>query len=129
MLRIAKLSTDLEHEHVYRVTVKPVAGKIQSDNSGLKIMVGYDLLVLLRPAVPAPDVRAVRSGHTLTFTNTGNVSVELVEGRQCSATKAACVDLPAKRLYAGASWSTTLPSEAPAQYVLKSPGRAVHASY
>jgi P pilus assembly chaperone PapD len=129
LLRIAALAQDAGHEHVYRVTVKPVAGAVQANDSGLKIMVGYDVLVLVRPALPAPGVRVVRNGRALTFTNSGNVSVEIVDGRQCAAPRAQCVDLPGKRLYSGASWSVQLPSDGPAEYVVKSPGRAAHGTY
>ena len=67
-------------------------------------------------------VTAVQSGRQLTFKNSGNVSVEIVDGRQCRLPKQ-CSDLPGKRLYPGASWSVDLPADAPAQYTLKSPGR------
>lgn len=128
LLRIGTLSPDVDHEHVYRVTVKPVAGAVQSTTSGLKVMVGYDMLVLVRPTMPQARVNGVRSGRTLTFTNSGNVSVEIINGRQCDATHH-CVDLPAKRLYAGASWSQQLPSDAPAEYMLKSPERTDRGVY
>lgn len=129
LLRIGTLSQDTDREHVYRVTVKPVAGAIQSTNSGLKIMVGYDVLVLVRPVSPAAKVSAVRTGRLLTFTNSGNVSVEIVDGRQCNGGNAQCSDLPGKRLYAGAQWSVKLPFDAPAQYLLKSPGKVDRETY
>lgn len=129
LLRFAALTSDAAHEHVYRVTVKPVAGTVQSKDSGLKVLVGYDVLVLVRPSVSNPDVRAVRNGRTLTFVNGGNVSVEVVNGRQCGMSRAHCVELPGKRLYPGASWSVELPADGPANYVLKSPGRVDHSSY
>lgn len=128
LLRIGALTQDADHEHVYRVTVKPVAGAVQSTGSGLKVMVGYDVLVLVRPTIPRAQVKAVRSGRTLTFTNTGNVSVEIINGRQCDAVHH-CVDLPGKRLYSGASWSLQLPSDAPAEYLVKSPWRAERGIY
>lgn len=129
LLRIAALTQDATHEHVFRITIKPVAGAVQSSDSGLKILVGYDLLVLVRPAVMNPNVTAVRNGRTLTFTNGGNVSVELVNGRQCGASQKHCVELPGKRLYTGGSWSVALPSDGPAEYVLKSPARVDHKLY
>jgi P pilus assembly chaperone PapD len=123
LVRIASLSGSADREHVYRVTVKPVVGSVQSDDSGLKLLVGYDVLVLVRPARPVANVSASRSGRSLTFSNSGNVSVELVNGRQCKSDKAQCTDLPGKRLYPGASWSVELQSDSPAEYTLKSPGR------
>jgi P pilus assembly chaperone PapD len=121
LLRIASISGSADREHVYRVTVKPVVGGIKSDDSGLKIVVGYDVLVLVRPAQPLANVTASRTGRTLSFTNMGNVSVEVIDGRQCSARHEQCTQLPGKRLYPGASWTVDLPTDQPAEYMLKSP--------
>jgi P pilus assembly chaperone PapD len=129
LVRIASLSGDAGREHVYRVTIKPVVGGIQSDDSGLKILVGYDVLVLVRPTLPVANVSAARNGRSLTFSNSGNVSVELVDGRQCDERHVMCTELPGKRLYPGASWTVELPSDLPAEYVLKSPGRTDHRTY
>lgn len=124
LIRIAALSTSPDRERVYRVTVKPVVGAVQSQASGLKVLLGYDVLVLVRPAQPAATVVGVRNGRTLTLRNTGNVSVEMIDGRQCETGSTQCTQLPGKRLYAGASWTVALPSDSPAQYTLRSPGRA-----
>lgn len=129
LLRIAMLSPDPGKEHVYRVTVKPVVGGIKSNDTGLKVVIGYDVLVLVRPAQPNPRVTALRRGRELTFSNSGNVSVEIVDGQQCASAQTKCSQLPGKRLYPGASWTVDLPSDLPAQYVLKSPGRTDRATY
>lgn len=129
LVRIATLSTNWRREHVYRVTIKPVLGGIQSEDSGLKVVVGYDVLVLVRPAQPQPNVIASRSGRKLTFRNMGNVSVEIIDGRQCNGGHARCTNLPGKRLYSGASWTVDLPADLPAEYTLKSPGRTDHRTY
>ena len=123
LLRVANLSADPAREHVYRVTVKPVVGAIQSDASGLKIMVGYDVLVLVRPARPEVNLVALRNGRSLYFSNKGNLSVEIVDGRQCARARSNCVQLPGKRLYSGASWTVQLQSDFPAEYMVKSPDR------
>lgn len=123
LVRIASLITDEGRERVYRVMVKPVVAGVQSEDSGLKIVVGYDVLVLVRPAEVRADVAASRTGRKLTFRNIGNVSVEVVEGRQCAKGQTQCSALPGKRLYPGASWSVDLPSDLPAEYTLKSPER------
>ena len=124
LIRIAAITPSPDHERVYRVTVKPVAGTLQSGETGLKIMVGYDVLVLVRPAAPAANVVAIRTGRTITFENKGNVSVEAVDGKQCTANKGACTALPGKRLYPGVSWTVELPADLPTEYTLRSPGRA-----
>ena len=129
LIRIAAISPISDREHVYRVTIKPVLGAIHSQDSGLKVLVGYDVLVLVRPSVPEAHVTAARIGRKLTFSNSGNVSVEIVDGRQCTARTEKCAELPGKRLYPSASWTVDLPSDLPVEYTLKSPGRSEHGSY
>jgi len=107
-LRIAAIGAAGTYERVYRVTIKPVAGDVSGRESGLKLLVGYDLLVLVRPPVVRDSVRATRNGSELIVTNEGNASVELAEGKQCDAGGKSCQELPAKRLYAGASWKQDL---------------------
>lgn len=123
IIRLASLVGAPQTERVYRVTVRPVVGGIESSSSGLKILVGYDVLVLVRPATPASGVSATRSAGKLTFVNDGNVSVELVDGRQCDSSRTHCADLPGKRLYAGATWTEPLSSDLPVEYTVKSPGQ------
>lgn len=123
LVRIATLTPPLAREHVYRVTIKPVVGAVSAKTTGLKLLVGYDVLVLVRPAQPIVSVTGTRNSRSLTFRNSGNVSVEIVDGRQCDAERSQCADLPGKRLYPGASWMVELPSDRPAEYGLKSPGR------
>jgi P pilus assembly chaperone PapD len=129
LVRMATLSPSAEHEHVYRVTIKPLVAGIQTSDSGLKVIVGYDVLVLVRPAQPLPNVTATRNGKVLTFSNAGNVSVELIDGRECSGAHTQCTELPGKRLYPGASWRVDLHSDLPAEYTLRSPGRTDHRTY
>jgi P pilus assembly chaperone PapD len=129
LVRIATLSGSPEREHVYRVTIKPVVGGIQAEDSGLKVLVGYDVLVLVRPSQPRANVTAIRTGRKLTFSNAGNVSVEIVDGRQCEGSHRQCSELPGKRLYAGASWTVDLPRDLPVEYTLKSPGRTDRRAY
>jgi P pilus assembly chaperone PapD len=120
-LRIASIGPAGEHERVYRVTVKPAVGRLVSDKSGIKILVGYDVLVLVRPADPRPVIAAKRSGNSLVFTNEGNVSVELADGRQCDSAGNGCTPLPGKRLYARAQWTLPLKSAGPVEYRVISP--------
>lgn len=129
LVRIAEITPTADRERVYRVTVKPVAGPIAADQSGLKVLIGYEVLVLVRPAQPRASITATRSGETVTFRNDGNVSVELEQGRQCDATGKICSDLPGKRLYAGSQWSTQVkPGDRP-EYTLRSPGEVVRRTF
>jgi P pilus assembly chaperone PapD len=119
-LRIAAIGVPAARERVYRVTVKPVAGEVEGSESGLKLLVGYDLLVLVRPPVIRNSVRADRKGSELTLINQGNASVELAEGKQCEAGGKICRPLPAKRLYAGTSWTQKLSGSAGGEYRVRS---------
>ena len=118
LLRIASLAP-ADRERVYRVTVKPVVGQVSSDSSGLKVLVGYDVLVLVRPREAAPHVSGTRSVSGLTLRNDGNVSVELVDGKECAGTSATCTDLPGGRLYAGAEKTIRTASGSRVEYKLK----------
>ena len=129
LIRIASLSSRNDSEHVFRVTVKPVVGGLQSEESGIKILVGYDVLVLVRPAQPLANVTAVRTGGMLTFSNAGNVSVEVMDGRQCGGVPMKCTQLPGKRLYPGASWSVAVQPGLPVNYSLRSPGKLDKRTY
>ena len=125
LVRIAQLGAPGDRERIYRVTVKPVVGPISSGQSGLKLLIGYDVLVLVRPAKPLPSVSVTRAGDTVTFVNDGNVSVELEQGRQCDSSGKVCSDLPGKRLYAGARWATQIKPGNRPEYLLRSPGQVV----
>jgi P pilus assembly chaperone PapD len=115
-IRIAAIGARPAADRVYRVTIKPVAGAVTAETSALKVFVGYDTLVLVRPEQITGDVEGARNGRTLTLRNAGNAAQELFDGRQCDATGGDCRDLPAKRLYPGASWEQQLPFDTPVSY-------------
>lgn len=120
LARIADIAPASYRERVYRVTVKPVTGTLESSDTALKILIGYDVLVLVRPVDVRLGLVGRRNGNTLVFRNQGNASVELTEGRQCDQAHARCRELPGKRLYSGAEWSQTLLSNGPVEYTIKS---------
>ena len=121
LLRIAAIGPAPAAERVYRVTVKPVVGPIASSSNGLKLLVGYDMLVLVRPAFPRVQIDGARNGRTLVITNSGNSSIELLDGKQCDLSNGSCVKLPPKRLYAGAQFTETLSLDGPVEYRLRTP--------
>ena len=116
LVRIAAIAARGDRDRIYRVTIKPVVGDVSAAQTALKVMVGYDALVIYRPAVPQGTVTATRSGKTITFVNDGNSNVEMYQGRQCDAAGKDCHDLPARRLYAGAHWAQTLARDTPVEY-------------
>jgi P pilus assembly chaperone PapD len=120
LIRVAAISDRRQTDRTYRVTVKPVVGELATEESALKIMVGYDVLVIVRPDALRPEMDAVRSGKKITFRNTGNTNLELIDGRQCDPSGKQCKELVAKRLYPGASWEQQLSHETAVEYSVKS---------
>jgi P pilus assembly chaperone PapD len=118
LLRVAALAGS-PRERTYRVTVKPVVGKLSAEGSGLKLLVGYDVLVIVRPPEPKPHVSAARAGERLILTNDGNVSVELDGGKACDAAMKICKDLPGGRLYTGAQKTIGIAADRRVSYQLK----------
>jgi P pilus assembly chaperone PapD len=123
LIRIATLDPTAQRERVYRVTVKPVVGKLTATQSGLKVLLGWDMLVLVRPTTPNVAVSATRNGNSITFYNDGNESIVLTDGRQC-ASPGQCIALADKRLYVGASWTEQLKGSAPVEYTVESADRS-----
>ena len=118
-LRIVMLDEPASYDRIYRVTVKPVTGEVEAPVTGVKILVGYDLLVIQRPKQPKADIKASRSGTALTLTNDGNTNAELFNGRACDAGTIHCNDLPGHRLYAGASWTVPIIASGNVEYTVK----------
>ena len=119
VVRIAEISAEQDRERVYRITVKPVVGNLSGDHSGLKVLVGYDILAIVRPSAPVSRISGSRQGKSLIIRNDGNSSAELINGRQCDP-GGRCVNLPGKRLYAGSNWTQELPGNESVEYMVKS---------
>jgi P pilus assembly chaperone PapD len=124
LIRIASIGHS-DDERVYRVTVVPVVGDISHDHAGLKLLVGYDVLVLVRPAIPRPALVGERKGNQLTIRNTGNVSVELVDGKQCDSTGRDCASVDGGRIYAGAQKIFKINPSRPVQYTANVAGHSM----
>lgn len=102
LVRVAALDPPGEAERVFRVSVKPVVGEITGEQSGLKVLVGYDLLVIQRPSSPTATLDWEDRGSELVIRNIGNSNVQLVNGRACYVGQAVedCTSLDSARLYA-----------------------------
>jgi len=116
LVRVALVVPRDQQERVFRLTIKPVAGTIEAEQTSLKVFVGYDVLVIARPVAITGEITASRSPGTITFHNGSNASVELADGRQCDASGNACVSLPATRLYAGADFAVPISRSTPVEY-------------
>lgn len=103
-------------DRVYRLSVKPYTGKLSLGGSGgdkkssaIKVLVGYDLLLLSRPQKLNPQVEVNRSPTAIEFKNRGNTNVLLRKITQCEGSQVNCVDLQPNRLYAGETYRIDLP--------------------
>ncbi|MCO1335695.1 fimbria/pilus periplasmic chaperone [Microbulbifer sp. OS29] len=101
--RLMALDRNLDEEKVYRVTFKPVVGKIKAEQTALKILVAYQALVFVQPDDGEYKVDLVEDGNVYRLTNSGNINVEVVEVRHCLS-EGECEKLEVSgRLYAGTS--------------------------
>ena len=120
-VRMSLLGRPLDRDRIYRVKIAPAVGRTVAMRTGIRVVVGYDVLVIARPANAKARIEDERNGRKLTLRNTGNTNALLVSGKQCNKA-GKCVDLPTTRLYAGAEWSVDLPLDAPVEYRLQSGG-------
>lgn len=124
LIRVAAVLPRGARDRIYRVAVKPVAGDVTASNTALKVMVGYDVLVIYRPEKLDGTVSAERQGGNIVFRNSGNTNVEMFEGRQCDSAGKSCRDLPANRLYPGAQWQVGIDPSRPVEYRIATAGKS-----
>lgn len=127
-VRLLRLLRGNKKEMVYQINVAPAVGvleRIKTGNkkveAGVRVIVGYNVISRILPSHPTADLKFIRKGKTLTVINTGNSSALLYHGKQCSGEK--CAVLPTKRIYAGLSWTTKLPSSGTIKYTENFLGR------
>ena len=113
VVRIAPIERLTDRDRVYWVRVKPVVGAVESEQSVIHVLFGYDVLTIVRPPTATPSYTIERVGNRITARNDGNTMIEFAYGEQCDATGANCTPAPGKRLYAGIEWSAELPRDAP----------------
>ena len=128
VVRVAAVGECGSTDKVYRVAIKPVAGQLSAGSSALKVLVGYDALVLLRPKVVTGGVTAIRQRRRITFHNASNTAQEIYDGKQCVATQP-CARLPAKCVYAVVDWSVDLPVDAPVEFTVSDGTRSRRAVF
>ncbi len=117
-VRLVKLSGGAQ-EKVYRIVAKPVASGVEAEQSGLKVMIGYEILAIVYPNDMTPKVEVRRDGKQLHVRNMGNANVLFREGFQCAAENMPleeCEPLPGKRVYPGNEWTLDLPADLPVTY-------------
>jgi len=116
LVRVATVLPREDRDRVYRVTIKPVAGPLSAQSDAIKVYVGYDVLVIQRPASGSGQITGERKGRTLRIANRTNTAWELFDGKQCDIAGRNCVTLPAARLYAGTDLVVSLPYDTKVDY-------------
>ncbi len=115
-VRVIVTQAATDKDKVYRVRFMPKAPEVivtkdsteKTKQTGIKVLIGYEILVFIRPPNPHADLQVTRIGKTATFKNTGNSNMELREVKVCNTDKTDCQEIKAKRLYAGQIWTTEL---------------------
>jgi len=126
-VRVILREAATDKDRVFRLAVKPYTGKAKIDNAGgdkkasaIKVLVGYDLLLLSRPPNAKANLDVSRTNNVIEFTNDGNTNVLLRKIEQCDATAGDCVPLQPNRLYAGETYRLDLPKQgSAAEYPVK----------
>ena len=121
LLRFVNLNPTANEERVYRVSVTPVVGDVTAQKSGVKILIGYEVLVLVHPEKGNYDLIHQRDENKLSITNQGNQNVLLRKGTQCPPgveDEELCTHFAGKRLYPGNTWSIDLEHDYPVKYFL-----------
>lgn len=117
LVRFVNLNKDKGEEKIFRVLFEPVTGAVKSTQTGLKLLIGYEVLVLMQPSNPAPNLIAERNGKTLVLTNRGNTNIYLRDVKQCppnqSDSGSDCQLIQDKRLYPGNKWQVSLAEDWP----------------
>ncbi len=117
LVRLVSLLPSDDRDQIFRVNFTPVTGELVAEETSVKIMVGYQALVIVRPNEPEPDVQAIRKGNILTLTNRGNTNVYLDAGRECKTGKLEeCTVITGNRLYSGNSWDIELEGDGPVAF-------------
>lgn len=126
LVRMLNLTKNPQTDSVFRINLKPITPPLAEKQTGVKVVVGYQLLAIVQPKNAAPNLQVKRENNKLFFTNTGNTHVLLRAGVQCpenvefdaTQDQAECKQLPSRRLYAGNSWQLELPFNTAVNYSL-----------
>ena len=121
LLRFVNLNPDASEERVYRVSVTPVVGELNASETGVKVVIAYEVLVLVHPKNGVVDLVHQRQGKSLTIENKGTRNVLVRKGVQCpegETDETQCDNIPGKRLYPGNRWQTELPQDSPIKVYL-----------
>lgn len=116
-VRLLVKSPPKGNEEVYRVVFTPqdreFGTEIKKDFGGrtatIRVLTGMGVLVFVEPANPMGNLEWQRDKEAIVFANSGNVHVELGEGKSCKGT--ACNPVDRKRVYPGSTYQVKVAPE------------------
>jgi Mat/Ecp fimbriae periplasmic chaperone len=129
ILRLAVIERPDDIDRVFKITVTPVVGEIESSENAIKFVYAYGLVIILRPDNPQPAVTVARDGRMLSAANSGNTMVQFGFGVQCDATGANCVDIANKRVYPNSTWEYEPAYDTPVTFKVKTLDEVVETTY
>jgi len=125
LVRLVNLGGHSDSERVFRVNLTPAPAPMKAHASGIRVIVAQQLLAIVAPQNPAPDLVAARDGQRLILENRGNANIMLRSGRECQSeaalatgTTEACAAISGRRLYPGNVWNLDLAYSGPVEFVL-----------
>ncbi|WBA83437.1 fimbria/pilus periplasmic chaperone [Endozoicomonas sp. GU-1] len=126
LVRLVNLLPAEGQERIFRVNFSPVSDELETGNNAVKLMVGYQALIMVRPEKTVFALEGQRNGNTLTLTNNSNTNVMLNNIRQCTdQSRDDCTRYVERRLYPGNVWSMDLTGEGPLS-LTAADGTALH---
>ena len=108
LVRVFTTAPPGEVDRVYRVRVEPRADEIEPEASGVRVVLGYELLVIQPAAERRMDIDVQRSDTQLVITNNGNSFAYFDQIHVCQDADP-CANLGAHRVYAGERLELELP--------------------
>jgi P pilus assembly chaperone PapD len=119
ILRLGVIERPTDIDRVFKISVTPVVGEIESSTNAIKLVYAFGVIVILRTETPEPSVTVTRDGNILTVVNDGNTMVQFGYGKQCDASGVECTEIPNKRVYPDSTWVYELPEDAPVTFEVK----------
>ncbi len=128
-IRVVSLNQNLTQDRIYRVLIRPEVGEVKASevqgevrDIAIKILSAYEALVVARPPKPESKIGVQRLADRVSFSNTGNSNVLLLDAFVCPPSitgltaNDSCRSFPATRLYSGGM--VDIPIESPDEVII-----------